>query len=507
MTTAAVKQQGEKPPEPASRIELKPLPLAEPETPPDYPLEALGTLLGEAAERLAYYVQTPPGMAGQSVLAAAALAVQGQVDVARGNIGRGPVSLFCMTVAGSGERKSSLDALALAPIRDLEAEKRQGHPEELAAYRAAREVWEMRRESLINAARPKGKQPMSEAQGTDLQETLAMIDAEEPQAPPMPNLTFSEPTSEGIYRHLQHSHPSAGLFSDEGVGFFGGHGMSEEGRGRTVAMVSKLWDGAPITRTRGTAGESGILAGRRLSAHLMLQPIVAAQVLGDPLLQGQGFLARFLIVQEPSLVGQRLLKGRDPTKGPHHDPVIGRYWAALSEVIRNPLEVDDNGALSPRLARIEGEAFDAWARLHDGIEWQIRPEGRFREVQAFASKAADNAARIATVLALVEGFQAPAVEHIERAGRLVAYYLESMAIRTAEAQQDAEEMKARDLLEWIKGHGGELHAADFKRLPSAYRSAKKARPLLGFLVDAGHLQIASSSPRGQPASWRLTGEV
>ncbi|MDR5904004.1 YfjI family protein [Franzmannia qiaohouensis] len=507
MTLAAVREQGEQPPERAGRIETAPLPLAERETAPDYPLEALGSVLGEAAERLAYHVQTPRGMAGQSVLAAAALAVQGLADVARGPHGSGPVSLFFLTVAGSGERKSSLDRLALAPIREMETEKRQHHPEELAAHKAAREAWEMRRDSLVSAAKPKGKQPMSESEATYLQETLAAIDAEEPQPPPTPSVTFSEPTAEGIYRHLQHNHPSAGLFSDEGVGFFGGHGMSEEGRGRTVAMVSKLWDGDPITRTRGAAGDSGVLAGRRLSAHLMLQPVVAAKVLGDPLLQGQGFLARFLIVQEPSLVGQRLLKGRDPSQGPHHDPAIARYWSRLSELVRAPLKVDESGAITPRPVQIGAEAYTAWARLHDAIEVESSEEGRFRDVRPFASKAAENAARIATVLALVEGEAAPTVDHIERAGRLVAYYLESMAIRTAEARQDTEELRARELLEWIKGHGGVLHAQDFKRLPSEYRSAKKARPLLAFLVDTGHLQIDGSSPRGLPASWRLAGEV
>ncbi|SOC56486.1 Protein of unknown function [Chromohalobacter canadensis] len=503
MSNAAVKQQLGQPVERGSVLELNPIPLAQREQPPEFPIEALGPVLGEAAERLAYHVQTPPGMAGQSVLAAAALAVQGQVDVARGSIGRGPVSLFCMTVAGSGERKSSLDGLALAPIRDLEAEKRKDHPEAIASYKAAREAWEMRRESVVNASKPKGRQPMKEAEQTFLQEQLAEIDGQEPQSPATPSMTFAEPTAEGIYRHLQHSYPSAGLFSDEGVGFFGGHGMSEESRGRTVAMVSKLWDGSPITRTRGTAGESGFLSGRRLSAHLMVQPVVAAKVLGDPMLQGQGFLARFLIVQETSLVGSRLLKGRDPKSGPHQDPAILRYWETLASLIREPLHTDENGALSPRLASIDGAAFESWARLHDSIEWQLSPEGRFRDVQAFASKAADNAARIATVLAVVEGEANPTPQHIERAGRLMAYYLESMAIRTAEARQDSQELQARDLLEWIKGHGGELHARDFKRLSSEYRSASKARALLSFLVDTGHVQIASSNQNGKPTGWRV----
>lgn len=58
-------------------LDLQPIPLAERAEPPEYPTAALGPILGEAAEKLAYYVQTPKGMAGQSVLAATALAVQG----------------------------------------------------------------------------------------------------------------------------------------------------------------------------------------------------------------------------------------------------------------------------------------------------------------------------------------------------------------------------------------------------------------------------------------------
>jgi hypothetical protein len=113
--------------------------------------------------------------------------------------------------------------------------------------------------------------------------------------------------------------------------------MSEDNRGRTIATLSKLWDGAPITRTRGAAGESSVLAGRRLSSHLMLQPVVAAQVMGDPLLTGQGFLARFLVMRAPSLVGQRFLMSRDPRRGVEHEPSVGRYWEALTEIVQSPL--------------------------------------------------------------------------------------------------------------------------------------------------------------------------
>ncbi|MDN3553273.1 YfjI family protein [Halomonas almeriensis] len=499
----AHRQLAEEGPTRGKRIDLSPEPLPERAEAPAYPLDALGSILGDAAKRLAHHVQAPEGMAGQSVLAAASLAMQAHCDVQRGSIGTGPVSLFAITVAKSGERKTALDKLALAPIREYEQELREAEGAEQAEYKANLKAWEMQRASIENKYKPKGKEAISDADRKRLSEELARLDREMPTPPPRPTVTFEEPTAEGVYRHFAEGRPTAGLFSGEGIGFFGGHGMREENRGRIIAMLSKLWDGDPITRTRGASGESGILAGRRLSAHLMMQPVVATEVLSDPLLQGQGFLARFLVVQEPSMVGTRLLKGRDLSQGARNDPDIGRYWSTLSELIRKPLDTDERtGELQLRTAKIEGKAFDAWCQLHDGIESQLGQGGQLDGIQEAASKAAENAARIAAVLATVEGFDHPQVEHVERAGRLIGYYLESMHARADEAQQDQQAMAARDLLEWIQHNGGEITADDFNRLHRDYRSARKARSLLSFLVDAGHLEISASNQHGKPRAWR-----
>src|SRR3546814_7295928 len=68
-------------------------------------------------------VQCPEAIAAQSVLAAAALAVQSHVDVVHPATGdTRPVSLFLVTVAASGERKSAADSIATDPIRLREAE-------------------------------------------------------------------------------------------------------------------------------------------------------------------------------------------------------------------------------------------------------------------------------------------------------------------------------------------------------------------------------------------------
>ena len=479
-------------------------PLPERNTAPMFPLDALGPLLGEAARRLAYHVQVPEGMAGQSVLAVAALVAQAYINVQRGTIGLGPVSLFFLSVAESGDRKSSVDRLALAPIRAYEARRIQAMEGQLKRYKTEMQAWEMRHESIIKSSIKRGVEMTREEQET-LSNKLHALEAQKPKSPPRPNITFSEPTSEGIWKHYIHGDPSAGLFSDEGISFFSGHGMNDESKGRSIHMLSKLWDGDPLSRTRGAEGESGTLANRRLSSHLMIQPIVATKVLADPLLQGQGFLARFLICHEPSIAGTRFLQGRDITQGAQNDYLVGKYWEKITQLLNNPVQVNEKtGELVLNVSVLKDEALELWCALHDGIEDQIRIDGKYSDVKAFASKAAENAARIAAILAFVEGDEHPNVEHIKRAGKLISYYLESMAIRTMDAQHDSDSLLARDLLSWITEHGNKLSSPDFKKLPNSLRRSSIARKILAFLVTNGHLRVSEINSRTQmPSVWEV----
>lgn len=469
-----------------------------------YPLEALGSILGEAAKQLAYHVQVPEEMAGQSVLAAAGLVAQAHINVQRGSIGVSPVSIFCISVAESGDRKSTVDRLALAPIRSYESERALAFSAKEQKYKAEMEAWELRRNSIIKLC-SKPKAELSADEQKRLSERLFQLELSKPRAPSRSNITFSEPTSEGIWKHYIQGDPSAGLFSDEGISFFSGHGMNDEAKGRTIHILSKLWDGDPITRTRGSEGESGSLANRRLSSHLMIQPVIASKVLSDPLLQGQGVLARFLICHEPSIAGSRLLSDRDLEKGANSDPAIAKYSQKLTNLLNRPLKINEStGELQLTIFALSGKALDAWCALHDGIEEQLRADGRFIDIKAFASKAAENAARIAAILAFVEDYDQPTVEHVGRAGVLISYYLESTTMRTTEAQYDVNELLANDLLAWIKMKGGTLSADQFKTLPSKLRSAQIARHLLQILVDTGHLQITvKNSKTGKPIVWEV----
>ena len=89
-------------------------PAAEP-----YPVQALGGILGPAVERMAEVIGVPQALAAQSVLAASALATQGHAGLQLD--GRSyPLSLYLITVAASGDRKTAADRCALLPARQWE---------------------------------------------------------------------------------------------------------------------------------------------------------------------------------------------------------------------------------------------------------------------------------------------------------------------------------------------------------------------------------------------------
>lgn len=471
---------------------------------PEFPLDALGDILGGAARQLAYHVQTGNGLAGQAVLAAASLVVQSHINVKRGVIGNSPISLFCLSIAESGDRKSTLDRLAIAPIREYEREEQAKLVAEMKQYTTALDAWEMQKQSVLNCSKTP-KKAMTDEDREKLAKKLSDLEEQKPQEPPRPNLTFSEPTAEGIWHHFIQGKPSAGLFSDEGISFFGGHGMSAEAKGRMIYILSKFWDGDPITRTRGSQGESGALIGRRLSTHLMVQPIIANRVLSDPLLQGQGFLARFLICCEKSIAGTRFLHERDINKSIEHDPLIARYWKCLSGLLKKQISIDfKTGGLDLTIMNISEDALRSWIALHDGIEKEIAPGGAYECIKAFASKAAEHAARITAILAFIEDNEHPTVEHVERAAKIISYYLESMLVYVQNTTQEMDDFLAGDLLAWMKEHGGALSSSDFQKLsPVSIRPAKKARRLLKYLVDQGYLHITQYGRNKMEKAWEV----
>ncbi len=410
--------------DPKLELPRPPRPLIESNpVPQPYPVQALGGILGPAVERMAEVIGVPQALAAQSVLAASALATQGHAGLQLD--GRHyPLSLYLITVAASGDRKTASDRSALLPARQWEREQWQHYREKLSRYRAAQ-----RQAQRINPADPSPTDSVP-------------LEAE----PSTPRLITTDPTIEALIKGLCHDLPSMGLFCDEGGQFLGSSTMSRDNRLKAVTTLSSIWDGSPIDRARSMAGESLRAYDRRLSLHLMLQPYLAMQLLSDPLLQGQGILGRCLITWPTSLAGQRSYQSVDLSK----DAALKRYHHRLSALFYQPWSLSADGALRLSPLTLSPLARRRWIDLHDAIEAQLGEFGELASVRPSGSKAADNLLRVAGILAVVEESSVVEVDHIQRASTLVGYYLTEIQRLTEQEPVCRVKEEADRLLRWLQ---------------------------------------------------------
>ncbi|WP_306112801.1 MULTISPECIES: YfjI family protein [unclassified Roseovarius] len=363
------------------------IPLGDP-----FPVAAMGPLM-DATLAIQDKTQAPVAIGAQSLLSATSLAAQALFDVQTLG-GIRPLSLFALTIAKSGERKSSCDALAMEPVRMFERALADAYREDNASHKDNLEIWEQTRTKLIREA--SGRDDIKAA---GAKADLAALEAQ-PEEPLLPFVTATDPTFEGLTKNLALSRPSLGIFSDEAGQFLGGHAMNSENRMKTVAGLSKFWDGAPINRTRAGDG-AATFYGRRLSAHLMVQPIIADTLLSDPTARDQGFLARFLLCHPPSTIGTRLREAHSVQS----DAALAVYTSRLGELLRAelPLAEGSRNELDLPVLQLEPEAERVLRKFANELERKQAPGCELSEDTAFASKAAEQAARIAGVLAVYAG--------------------------------------------------------------------------------------------------------
>lgn len=444
-----------------------------------YPVTALGPLRA-AVEAVQGMTLAPVAIPAQSALAVASLAVQGFADVETLG-GFRPTSLYALTIAQSGERKSSCDAPMMAALRIFEKEQAADGRDELERWKIRHALWKAEYDRILTDAR-KGK-----GERTPLAEFELEKLGPEPAAPPSTERVVTEPTFEGLTRLFHQGQPTLGIFSDEGGQFLGGHAMSSDNRQKTLAALNDLWQGHPIRRTRQGEG-SYTLFGRRLAVHLMVQPGVARAFMADPMAGDTGFLPRFLICEPASTIGTRLhsLARLD-------DGSVDAFASRLRRILETPLPMDcDTRALTPRQLPLSREARALLVAFSDTIETAQGAGGDLAHVSGYGSKAAEQAARIAGVLTLWHDLHSSAVTASDMAnGIALAQFYLSEAVRLADAATvSAEIEKAEALRKWLLTvwtHPDVTRREVLQSGPNGLRDSLKAKAALTLLEKHGWL--------------------
>jgi len=468
-TPPAVAQAPPRTRAPATIPDLSPLRLA---PTPATPFPELPGLVGRTIAAIEDLTQAPRAICGNSVLAAVALAVQGHADIKLPGGHVNPVSLFLVTVAESGSRKSSADRWATMGIRDEEAKLEVNYTAEAERYTREMELWTAQKGEILKP----GNQQTPERR----RELLNSL-GDPPKLPPLPVFLSSDPTIEGLLRSLREGQSSQGLFSDEGGSFIGGFAMRADTRLNTISRLSNLWDGIPVRVTRQGAG-TYTLHNKRLSVHLMMQPLVASQFLGAKDCQDQGITSRILPAFPDSNMGRRPF--REPS--PASRETVGDFAAQIKRLLRARLPEE-----RPALI-LSGDARQPWENFYNRVEAMLAPGGHLESIRGLGNKLGEHALRIASVLTLFNDLGAI---HIElpalHDGVALATYYADEARRLMHAGVDPAILRAEALRAWIfEAKRGDPFALSlvYHDGPNALRTAAEAKPAVALLMEAGWLE-------------------
>ena len=396
----------------------EPQPLAIKVEPEPYPVDALPDTIRAAVEEVAGFVKAPVPMVASSALAALSLACQAHIDAKRAEKLHGPVGLFLLTIADSGERKSTCDGFFVSAIRQHQEEQAEAMKPAIKRHESDMDAWTAERDGLLSAIKEAGKK----GKVTDkLRADLAELQHDKPEPPRVPRLLLGDETPENLAWSLSRQWPSAGVVSSEAGLIFGAHGMGKDSVMRNLGLLNVLWDGGVHSVGRRTS-ESFTVKGARLTVALQIQEPTLRSFFerSGGLARGTGFLARFLVAWPESTQGHRPF-----TEAPPNWPHLAAFHRRIAAILANPVPMDDDGALSPALLMLTPEAKAAWVAFHDAIEGELASGGELYDVRDVASKSADNAARLGALFQIFEHGMGGAVglDCFEGASRIAAWHL------------------------------------------------------------------------------------
>ena len=412
-----------------------------------YPLETLPDTIRAAVEEVTGFVKAPVALVASSALAALSLACQAHIDAKRADKLHGPVSLFMMTIADSGERKSTCDGFFMSAIRQYQEEQAEAMKPAVKEYQAAIAAWEAERDGILSAVKDAGKKGKS----TDtLRGNLEQLQQEKPEPPRVPRLILGDETPENLAWSLAKQWPSAGVVSAEAGIVFGAHGMGKDSVMRNLGLLNVLWDGGAHSVGRRTS-ESFTVRGARLTMGLMIQETTLREYFSKSgaLARGTGFLARFLVAWPESTQGKRPF-----TEAPANWPHLAEFHRRIAAILNQPAPIDEDGALTPTMLSLAPDAKEAWVEYHDAIESELTSGGEFYDVRDVASKSADNAARLAALFQMFEGAGGGAIgrDSFERASLITAWHLSEARRFFGELALPAELADAARLDSWLIAH-------------------------------------------------------
>jgi len=431
---------------------------------PEYPVDALGPL-ADLCKVIALNAQLNPATIGQSILSAASLAAQGSCEVETLS-GHKPLSIYALSIAESGDGKSTVESIVLCGIKQYEKE-RHGAIEARKAEQASLPVKER------------------------------AIERE-------PYLLASDATVQGIIKGFLTGWPSQGIFTAEGATMLCGWGMAAEQRANTSANLNKLWDGEAVSVQRGMSGRIQ-LYNRRFCAHWMIQPDVAQEALTDPALSSIGLWPRFMVSWPEPLPPRRYRRYEF-----WNDPYVKAFWDRCKAMLRAQVITDDGECGEFRTIRLSDEARQLLVETFERMEQARDPANPLHCIKPFAVRLCELACRNAGVLAAYADENIISAERMKNGIALAGYSLDTWRGIFGQREDLTHDRWARELYAWLlKRPNRRASETDILKTatPKHLRNKHKRDTALSILRECSLIQKAVDVVNGEvriaSAEWEV----
>lgn len=233
----------------------------------------------------------------------------------------------------------------------------------------------------------------------------------------------------------------------------------------------------------------GIAYDRRVSVHMMAQEPTVREALNNPLLQGQGFLPRFLMSSAPSIAGTRFISVDSLKTNAYQSAAVQCFWARCKEIALLESFAGIDGAVKPPVIELTPEAQEVWIDFYNRIESEQNSLGEYGgALKPFASRSGELARRLAAGFALFEGEAVISAKTMTAACEVAGHSLSEWVRYLGSAQPDRQLVQAAALMDWLKAKGWlEFHRDKLGREGPARRNAKLRDGLLAVLLKHHHL--------------------
>lgn len=352
------------------------------------PIWGLPALIGKAVNEVQKSAQAPLELVIASALGAISLACQDRIRVKGLAESSSPCSLFLLTIAESGDRKSTVDRMFTKPIIEYEEEKEIEYQKFLLIHNSKMESWNVVHKKLLGDIRK------SDATGNtheELNNKLHNHNLAKPLHPKRRKLIYNNATPESIVFGMYKNSSSAGIISDEAGGILNGQAMDDLG------MLNQMWDGSTLTVDRKTS-ESFSLKDGRLTISLMTQENSLRKFIErrDNVARGIGFLARCLVAKPDSMQGQRFISNDNKEFFESFDE-LDNFKLRIKRILNENIFGNFHEHEKSVILNLSTDARASLVNFYNKVENNLNSGQAYFSIKDAASKIAENAVRMAAI--------------------------------------------------------------------------------------------------------------